>query len=276
MKFEIDITRCVRSEDGDFLLRAQFAATDRALVLFGPSGSGKTLTLQAIAGLLTPDAGSIVVNGDVLFNAATGVNKPARRRGVGYVFQDLALFPHCTVWENVAFGLRSLFGRVAGAQARRVDELLDLFGLSNLAKCRPAALSGGQKQRTALARALATEPRILLLDEPFSALDPPLRLRMREELCRVLETFDTPMIMVTHDTEDIAVVAETLVIYRHGEVVDTRCFARRDKAAKQRWVVDYIRQLDGESYGYKGADNTTCRTERSGCHGFAVAGAVCP
>jgi molybdate transport system ATP-binding protein len=219
MQFELDIVKRMRGAGEEFTLRSRFATTDNALVLFGPSGSGKTLTLQAIAGLLTPDQGRIAVNGDVLYDSRAGINLPTRRRGLGYLFQDYALFPHRTVWDNVAFGLTPLFGRASRRDARRVDELLDLFGLSALARQRPAALSGGQKQRTALARALATRPRMLLLDEPFSALDQPLRLRMRSELAKILEKFNIPMIMVTHDTDEMESFAESVVVYRQGCVV---------------------------------------------------------
>ncbi|MGE4298477.1 MAG: ABC transporter ATP-binding protein [Desulfovibrionaceae bacterium] len=239
MQFNIDITKRMRSGGEEFLLRSRFASSDTSLVLFGPSGSGKTLTLQAIAGMLTPDAGRIAVNGDVFFDAATGVNVPTRRRGVGYVFQDYALFPHLTLWDNVAFGLKPLFGRVGREQARQVDELLDLFGLANLARHRPAALSGGQKQRTALARALATKPRILLLDEPFSALDQPLRLRMRKEISRVLEHFRIPMIMVTHDSDEVESFAQAVVVYRQGHVVGVH--SALDIAASGGNVADTIR-----------------------------------
>ncbi|MGE4504527.1 MAG: ATP-binding cassette domain-containing protein [Desulfovibrionaceae bacterium] len=219
MKFELDITKRMRSAGEEFLLRSQFATQDRALVLFGPSGSGKTLTLQAIAGLLTPDEGRIQVGGTVFFDSQKGINLPTRSRKVGYVFQDYALFPHMTVWENVAFGLKPLFGRASRESAERVDGLLEIFGLARLARMRPANLSGGQKQRAALARALAPRPRMLLLDEPFSALDQPLRLRMRKELSKVLEHFDIPMIMVTHDSDEVESFAEAVVVYHRGQVL---------------------------------------------------------
>lgn len=219
MKFELDIVKRMRTGAGEFFLSTRFASSDRALVLFGPSGSGKTLTLQAIAGLLTPDKGRIAVNKDVLFDSESGINVPARSRGVGYVCQDYALFPHKTVRENVAFGLKPLFGKIPEQEAERVDALLELFGLTSLAGARPWSLSGGQRQRTALARALATRPRILLLDEPFSALDQPLRVRMREELSRILKTFDIPVIMVTHDTDEAESFADSVIVYDQGNVV---------------------------------------------------------
>ncbi|QJT09581.1 ABC transporter ATP-binding protein [Oceanidesulfovibrio marinus] len=219
MQFELDITKHMRSGGDEFVLRSHFTTTDRALVLFGPSGSGKTLTLKAVAGLLTPDEGYIRVNGDVLYDSSAGVNTPTRRRRVGYVFQDYALFPHHTVRENVAFGLKPFFGKVNREEARSVDELIELFGLSRVAHLKPGFISGGQQQRTALARTLATKPRILLLDEPFSALDQPLRLRMRTELAKILENFDIPMIMVTHDSDEVESFAEAVVVYRDGNVV---------------------------------------------------------
>jgi molybdate transport system ATP-binding protein len=218
MKIDCDIIKEMGCGDTGFRLRARFRSTGRALALFGPPGSAKTLTLQAIAGLLTPDSGRITVEGRVLFDAAGKVNRPARRRRVGYLFQDYALFPHLTVWDNIAFGLKPLFGRVSSRDVRRVDELVDLFGLDSVACLRPHHISGGQKQRTALARTLAMKPRVLLLDEPFSALDQPLRLRMRRELSRALERFDLPMIMVTHDVEEVAAFADSVVIYNRGSV----------------------------------------------------------
>ncbi|CCH50241.1 ABC transporter ATP-binding protein [Pseudodesulfovibrio piezophilus] len=220
MKFELDISKRLNGGGDEFLLRSRFSTTDRALVLFGPSGSGKTLTLRSIAGLLTPDDGYIKVNGEVIFDAKAGINVPTRERNVGYVFQDYALFPHLTVRENIAFGLKPLFGRLSGKKQRHVEDLIAVFGLEKVAGQKPGAMSGGQQQRTALARALATSPKLLLLDEPFSALDQPLRLRMRTELARVLETFDIPMIMVTHDSDEVESFAETIVVYRNGSVED--------------------------------------------------------
>ncbi len=247
MELRIDITKQMRSGGGkSFLLRSQFNTADRALVLFGPSGSGKTLTLQAIAGLLTPDKGRIALNGDVFFDSEANINLPTRKRGVGYVFQDYALFPHRTVWENVSFGLKPLFGRVSKENAERVDALLELFGLAELAQQRPTTLSGGQKQRTALARALATKPKILLLDEPFSALDQPLRLRMREELSNILENFDIPMIMVTHDSDEVESFAQSVVVYSHGEVLGLH--TAEDITARGERVSETIRKQISRVY----------------------------
>nr|WP_319542743.1 ATP-binding cassette domain-containing protein [uncultured Pseudodesulfovibrio sp.] len=220
MQFELDITKRLCSGGDEFLLRSQFSTMDRAVVLFGPSGSGKTLTLRSIAGMLTPDQGYIKVNGDVVFDSSANVNVPTRRRKVGYVFQDYALFPHLTVIENISFGLKPLIGRLMPKDVHRVEELIDVFGLGKVAGQKPISLSGGQQQRTALARALAPSPKLLLLDEPFSALDQPLRIRMRNELAKVLEKFGIPTIMVTHDADDVESFAETIVVYCNGNVAN--------------------------------------------------------
>jgi molybdate transport system ATP-binding protein len=247
VRFEVDIhTRLGRGRHA-FTLRSAFSVEENALVLFGPSGSGKTLTLQAIAGLLRPDAGRIVVDGRVLFDAAAGVDVPARRRGVGYVFQDYALFPHRTVRQNVGFGLSDLLGRLSPAHRGRVDELIHIFGLEPVAGQRPAHLSGGQRQRTALARALAPRPSLLLLDEPFSALDQPLRLRMRRELAKVLENFRVPMVMVTHDTDEVESLAQSVVVYNRGSVVGVHRAAALTAAGGS--VAETLRDQVALAYG---------------------------
>ncbi|WP_223290423.1 ATP-binding cassette domain-containing protein [Nitratidesulfovibrio sp. SRB-5] len=215
-----------------FKIDVSFATEDRTLVLFGHSGSGKTLTLQAIAGLMHPREGRIVINGTTLLDTAAGIDMPARDRGIGYVFQDYALFPHLSVRKNVEFGLgagrrasvagQSGAGKGSGADGasgkQRVDELLELFEIDHVAHNLPGNISGGQRQRTALARALATNPRALLLDEPFSALDPLLRVRMRKEFTRLFAHFDIPAIIITHDPDDVDAFADTLVLYEDGRI----------------------------------------------------------
>ncbi len=220
MRITVSIAKAYHAVKRDFRLDAAFATTDNRVVLFGPSGSGKTLTLRAIAGLMRPDAGSVTLDGRVLFDAASGQCLPPRRRRIGYVFQDYALFPHLTVRQNVAFGLTSLFGRMSREAADRVTGIMELFGIAGLADARPCRISGGQRQRVALARALAGEPRALLLDEPFSALDIPLRQRVREELAGILSRLDIPLVMVTHDPADVAFFGGDVVRYADGRVVD--------------------------------------------------------
>lgn len=219
MKFELNITRRMQTKAQEFILQSRISCAEQALVLFGPSGSGKTLTLQAIAGLLTPDSGCIKINDRVLFDSSKKINIPARHRKTGYVFQNYALFPHLSVRENIAFGLKPALGPLSRKGRSRVSQLLEKLGLEKVAGHKPGSLSGGQQQRAALARALAPSPEILLLDEPFSALDQPLRLRMRRELSRVLELFNIPMIMVTHDTSEAEFFAQAVAVYREGRVI---------------------------------------------------------
>lgn len=220
MHFECDIQKDLRSNGRSFRLQCRFDSDRDRMVLFGPSGSGKTLTLKAIAGLLRPDRGHIRVNGRTLFDSSSGVDVPTRRRNIGFLFQDYALFPHLSVRENVAFGIKPLFRPLSESARNKVDDILHVFGLADLAGMFPLDISGGQRQRTALARCLVREPEILLLDEPFSALDQPLRVRMRQELAQVLHAFRTPLVMVTHDTEEVDSFADTVVVYAEGSVRD--------------------------------------------------------
>jgi molybdate transport system ATP-binding protein len=219
MRMEVDIRKKLRSNGRDFLLDVKFSCDDQLNVVFGPSGAGKSLTLRAIAGLETPDYGRIAVGGKVFFDSLAGIDLPASARGVGYLFQDYALFPHLTVEQNIGFGVKRWWERRLPAQAaRRVTELMNLFELRGLEQSYPAQLSGGQRQRAALARALIRQPDVLLLDEPFAALDPLLRNRMRRELVDTRAAFKVPMLVITHDPEDVASLAETLVILEHGRV----------------------------------------------------------
>jgi len=225
MTLEINITKTLRGSGRSFALKASFSSNGRSTVLFGPSGSGKTVTLRAVAGLMPPDAGRIVLDGQVLFDSEAGVNVPARERGVGYVFQDYALFPHLTVAENVGFGLScGFFGRLDAAGKARVRELLALAGLEDLAKARPGRLSGGQRQRVALMRALARHPKVLLLDEPFAALDPLLRRRMRKEVRGLCQAAGAPTVLITHDPDDVLEFGGAVALYETGAVREVRVF----------------------------------------------------
>lgn len=220
MRITIGIEKVFKSAARTFHFSATFSTLDNRVVLFGPSGSGKTLTLRAIAGLMRPDSGSITVDGRVLFDSGTGEFLPPRERKIGYVFQDYALFPHLTVRQNVAFGLKPLLGRLSRANADRVEAMMDLFGIASLAEVRPLRISGGQRQRVALARAMVSDPRALLLDEPFSALDIPLRQRVRVELAGILSRLDIPLVMVTHDPADVAFFGGDVVTYADGHVLE--------------------------------------------------------
>ena len=221
MSFSVDIAKSVGGSRRRFELRVAFETTARRTVIYGPSGAGKSLTLQALAGLLVPDRGRIVFGGETLFDAAARVHVPARARRFGYLFQDYALFPGLNVRQNVAFGLSTGLRNPPGnAGGPAVERWLDALQLREVALQRPAELSGGQRQRVALARALVNEPRALLLDEPFSALDPELRQRTRGELDRLLTAIGIPIVMITHDPDDIEWFGEQTLYLRDGGIHD--------------------------------------------------------
>ena len=232
MNILVDIKKQLGSGRRVFNLEVSFASDKDVVALFGPSGAGKSLTLQALAGLMTPDVGRIVVGERVLFDSVRNIKIPARHRDIGYVFQDYALFPHLTVAKNVAFGLhRTWPWHLAQPDRRRLEEVLDVLDLSPLRDSLPRDLSGGQRQRVALARALIRRPKLLLLDEPFSALDAPLRVRTRQELLRLQERFKQPVILITHDPEDVAALAQTVVVYDSGRVSRVKAVKDEKKQA---------------------------------------------
>jgi molybdate transport system ATP-binding protein len=184
-------------------------------VLFGPSGSGKTTVLRCLAGLDRPERGSIRFEADTWFDADRGVCLSPQRRGIGYLVQEYALFPHLTVARNVAYGLGDLRPAERG---QRVREVLELFGLTGLEERRPRQLSGGQQQRVALARALVRRPRLLLLDEPLSALDVPTREQLRRELRRLLAGLGVPTLLVTHDRVEALALGDSVIVLDDGLV----------------------------------------------------------
>ncbi len=200
---ELDIHLPLRS----FALELTLDIGRGTFALVGPSGAGKTTVLRAVAGLVRPAEGRIRLGERVLFDAAEGIDLPPEERAVGFVFQDYALFPHMTVEQNVAYGGRS-----------RTSELLERFRIGHLARARPGALSGGERQRVGLARALAREPDVLLLDEPLSALDPHTRAALRIELEQILDDLDLPVLLVTHDFHDAAVLADRVAALVDGRV----------------------------------------------------------
>ena len=219
MRIEVAIRKTLHSRGREFRLDVDFTCHDEVSVMFGPSGSGKSVTLKAIAGLEHPDAGRIAVDGRVLFDSAAGINMAARDRLIGYLFQDYALFPHMTVEENIGFPLRNWWqSSWPGETRRRVSGIIEMFELDDLKKSYPSQISGGQRQRVALARALIRKPAVLLLDEPFAALDPLLRIRMRQELLKTQSLFRIPMLVITHDPQDVAALAHSVVILRDGKV----------------------------------------------------------
>jgi molybdate transport system ATP-binding protein len=221
MSFDVDIRKTVHSERRDFSMHVRFVTSKRRTVIYGPSGAGKSLTLQALAGLMKPDAGRIAFDDDVLFDHDKRIDTPARSRRFGYLFQDYALFPKLNVRQNIAFGLSDgLRNPSTKAGGDAVEHWLLAFELDKVASQRPDELSGGQRQRTALARALAHSPRALLLDEPFSALDPDLRVRMRSELDELLRRVDIPVVMISHDPEDLAWFGDETFYLHDGSITD--------------------------------------------------------
>jgi molybdate transport system ATP-binding protein len=182
-------------------------------VLFGPSGAGKSLTLRMIAGLAQPDAGRVAAGDRLLLDTSSAVCLPPQRRSIGYVFQDLALFPHMTVLDNVLYGGHGLERE---ERAARAESLIRRFGLSGLQRRRPGEISGGQQQRVAFARALLRRPSVLLLDEPFSALDARLRRDIGGLLREVQRELRLPIVLVTHDTCEAEALADTVILYDGG------------------------------------------------------------
>jgi molybdate transport system ATP-binding protein len=201
---------------GDFHLRPRFAASDELVVLLGPSGSGKSLTLRAIAGLLRPDKGRIELPQGVVFDSAIGVKAPPPARNAGYVVQNLALFPHLTVAENIGFAIAAW---PRERRQARLAELVELLGLQGLEKRLPGSISGGQQQRAALGRALAARPGVLLLDEPFSALDAPVRNSLRREVARLRRQLGLLALFVTHDLQEAYALGDRIAVYDQGQVL---------------------------------------------------------
>ncbi|MES2068764.1 MAG: ATP-binding cassette domain-containing protein [Pseudomonadota bacterium] len=219
LKIAVDIRKTLTSEKREFTLDVQFSSASDSLVIYGPSGAGKSLSLQAIAGLLTPDSGRIELNGTTLFDSSRRINLAPQARKTGFLFQNYALFPHLNVQQNIGFGLQAGWLN-PGKQMmeERVAHWLTVFELEAVARQYPHQLSGGQQQRTALARALVSEPQALLLDEPFAALDPELRNKMRHELIELRSRLRIPLIMITHDSEDVRLFGDEVLEIRDGRI----------------------------------------------------------
>jgi len=199
----------------DFTLDVSFRASSAPLGILGPSGAGKTMLLRCIAGLERPDRGRIALNDRLLFGSAEHIRIPTRQRHIGMLFQNYALFPHRTVAENIAFGLRGLPG---GERADRVAALVERTHLGGLEQRYPRELSGGEQQRAALARALATEPEALLLDEPLSALDTHLRSQVEAQMQETFAAYQRPTLLVTHNIEEAYRLGEELLVLSRGRV----------------------------------------------------------
>lgn len=205
----------IEKQLGEFSLSASFASEGRVTGLFGASGAGKSSLINMIAGLLRPDRGTIVIDGETVDDTAAGIHVPTWRRRIGYVFQDARLFPHLNVAQNLDYGRR--MNRLAAdpAQHTRVVDLLDIGALLDR---RPGKLSGGERQRVALGRALLSKPRLLLLDEPLGALDEARKLEILPYLVRLRDEANVPMVYVSHDVAELRQLATQIVMLRQGRV----------------------------------------------------------
>ena len=199
-----------------FLLDVSMEVPAGITILFGPSGAGKSTLLDCIAGLVRPDAGRIVAGEEVLFDSSIGINVPAQKRRTAYVFQTLALFPHLSVEENVAYGLKDLHEE---ERQRRVEEILGAFRVEKLCRQKPGAISGGERQRAALARSLVTDPRVLLLDEPLTGLDADLKAAIVDDLRLWNAAKRIPILYVTHTREEVDALGERVIALENGRVV---------------------------------------------------------
>jgi molybdate transport system ATP-binding protein len=218
--WDVELHRALVHERTRFDLEVRFASDAERLVLHGASGAGKTQTLKMIAGIARPDRGRVVVADRALYDSASRISLSAQERRLGYVFQDYALFPHLTVRQNIAFGLRRGWLNPARSFAdAAVERWIATFHLGAVAGHYPHQLSGGQRQRTALARALVNGPDALLLDEPFAALDKALARRLRGELKELQEQLRVPMLLITHDDDDLRDLAHGVVELQGGRVV---------------------------------------------------------
>lgn len=231
--WDVAFRRTLRQGTARFDLDVTFTSPRSRVVLFGPSGAGKTQTLRVISGTATPDRGRVAVAGRVLYDSEAGVRLTPQERSLGYVYQEYALFPHLTVRQNIAFARRAGWrnpGRQAGDP--EVERWLAAFGLEPVAGHYPHQISGGQRQRTALARALVTRPSALLLDEPFAAVDRQLRARLRDELVELQAGLGLPMLVITHDDEDVRALGDEVVRLEEGRVVDEAA-DDRDRGARR-------------------------------------------
>jgi molybdate transport system ATP-binding protein len=226
-----------RAQLGDLELEtALVARTGECLALAGPSGAGKSTVLRIVAGLLRPEHGVVRCDGRVWLDTTAGVDLPPERRCCGFVFQDYALFEHLTARQNVAYGLRD---RPREERRVRADGLLERFELLSRADARPATLSGGERQRVAVARALAPEPNVLLLDEPLSALDARTRARAARELAAVLRDAGRPAVLVTHDFTEAALLGDRVAVLDRGRVVQEGEPAELAAAPASAFVADF-------------------------------------
>lgn len=213
MQLEVNIRKKLK----EFTLQAEFVLYDGVLGLMGSSGSGKSMLLKCLAGIETPDCGRIVLNGRVLFDSTEKINLPPQQRRIGYLFQNYALFPNMSVAENIMCGPRAK-GLNHEQSQDIVKAMVNKFQLQGLEARYPRQLSGGQKQRTALARLLAVEPEVILLDEPFSALDAQLKEKLQEQLQQLLQEYGGISVLVSHDRQEIERLSDSVLFIHQGNL----------------------------------------------------------
>ncbi len=231
MSLYVDILKTL----GDFTLRVKFSSNNDTLALFGLSGSGKSITLKCIAGIMIPDTGEIVINDKVVFDSEKGINLPPQKRSVGYLPQSYALFPNMNVKENIRCAVSAENKRES---YRIVDNLLQRFSIDDISSYYPHQLSGGQQQRVALARALATSPEVLLLDEPFSALDNQLKQMFIYNLLNDVETFDSDIVFVSHDKDEVRSICDKVCVIDNGTTYNCRNVS--DIFARPKYTIDAL------------------------------------
>jgi molybdate transport system ATP-binding protein len=229
-------------------------APGECLALAGPSGAGKTSVLRVAAGLLRPDTGRVEAGGETWLDTERGVDVEPERRRCGYVFQEYALFPHLTAWQNVAYPLR---GVPRGERRERALALLERFGMAELADARPRTLSGGERQRVALARMLARDPGVLLLDEPLSALDARTRAGAARELAAVLREVDAPALLVTHDFAEAAQLGDRVGVIDAGHVIQEGSPSELAAAPRSAFVADFAGAVVLTGIARSGPDGLT-------------------
>jgi molybdate transport system ATP-binding protein len=207
----VDITKKLRY----FNLNVRFQVNSEVLVIQGPSGSGKTTILDCIAGIKNPDNGEIIFENNLVYSDSQGINLPIMNRNIGYVFQNYALFPHMTIKENIRFGIKSKGNK----DFNHADSITDIFKIKHLDNRYPSQISGGEKQRAALARALATKPKLLLLDEPFSALDKDTKEVIYNEFLEFKKLWKMSVILITHDDDEAKLLGDKIVKIRDGFLI---------------------------------------------------------
>jgi molybdate transport system ATP-binding protein len=212
----IQIRKRFSNAGRDFALDVEFALAPGITIVFGPSGAGKTTLLDCVAGLTTPDSGKIAVGDRVLFDQAHAIDLPVQSRRIGYVFQDLALFPHLTVDKNVEYGLAGLN---KNERRKKSDAILESFPIAHLRQRKPGEISGGERQRVALARALVTDPCVLLLDEPMAALDAATKSKIIDDLRAWNAAHGIPILYVTHNREEVFALGDRVLVLENGRII---------------------------------------------------------